>query len=306
MPIVIGHDPNPGALLALQEQMGLQEQFNNQQSRDLRAVQESSNITQAQQSSAEHQREFDITSQANQNAQAANQNFEQQKLGIEAAQAQQRAGGPNSPTVRAALAALESAHNDGSLPDDAYAAAKVNLLAGKRVTSAGDATADQRVDVQQQRQQQAVQNAGNAIMQKDFIQQHLTASDAVKAAQDKLKQFSGANQYIHPDEYKAAQLALQNAYENLGAVADRIKAKYTPQTGAPGATTQPAAPTTTTSTNVSAATGGAPTTQPAAPTLKPIPRSMMSQIISQNGNDPDAAMKAASQQGYDPNNIIPG
>lgn len=293
MPIVIGHDPNPGALLALQQQMGLQEQFNNQQSRDLRAVQESSNITQAQQSAAEHQREFDITSQANQNAQAANQNYEQQKLGLEAAQLQTRAGGPNSPTVRAALSAMESAHNDGSLPDDAYAAAKVNLLAGKHVTSAGDATADQRADSADARNQAAIANATQSMMNKDIATAHVSASDEVKgalAAQKKAIPYTA--------EWNAAGVAVQNAYAKLAGVADSVRAKYAPPTGAP---TQP---TVTTSANVSAATGGAPTTQP-APALKPLPRNVASQFLANSGNDMNAAKQAAQAAGYDPNNVLP-
>jgi hypothetical protein len=303
MPIVIGHDPNPGALLALQEQMGLQEQFNNQQSRDLRAVQEASQINATNDAAAEHQREFDITSQANQSAQAANQNFEQQKLGIEAAQAQQRAGGPQSPTVKAALAALESAHNDGSLPDDAYAAAKVNLLAGKRVTSAGDATADQRADSADARNQQAIATARDSMMNKEIAQGHQSASDEVKAAQAAVK---GTIPYTQ--QWYSAQNALQAAYGKLAGVGDSVKAKYNqPATGAPA--TQPAA---VNSSNVSAATGGAPPGSAAggsaapAPSLKPIPRSIMSQLIGQNANDPAAAKAAATQQGYDVNNIVPG
>lgn len=297
MPIVIGHDPNPGALLQLEQQMGLQEQFNNQQARDLRAVQESANITQGQQAAQEHQREFNITSQANQQAEADNTQYQQSKIAVESAQAQQRYGGANSPTTRAALSALEDAHNNGSLPDDAYAAAKVNLLAGKRVTSAGDATADQRADTADTRAQQAMQNASASAMNKDIAQAHMSASDEVKAAQAAVK---GAIPYTK--EWYDANNAVQAAYSKLAGVGDTIKAKYAPQSAAGAPQAGPTA--------AQAATGAAGPPAGAAPTgapaLKPIPRSMISQFIANNGNDPNAAKKAAQAAGFDPNNIIPG
>lgn len=295
MPIVIGHDPNPGALLTLQQQMGMQEQFNNQQSRDLRAVQESANITQGQQAAQEHQREFDITSQANKNAEADNAQYQQSKIAIESAQLQQRAGGPSSPTVRAALSALEDAHNSGQLPDDAYAAAKVNLMAGKRVTSASDATADQRADSSDARAQQAVANARDSMMNKEIAQAHTSASDDVKAAQAAVK---GTIPYTK--EWYAANNAVQAAYSKLAGVGDTVRAKYQP------APTQPGPTAATAATGGATPAAAAPAAAPTAPALKPIPRSMISQFIANNGNDPSAAKQAAQAAGFDPNNIIPG
>ena len=310
MPIVIGHDPNPGALLDLQYQMGLQEQFNNQQSRDLRAIQEAGQINNQNNELAEKQREFDATQQSNQAARADNQQYENTKLGIEAAQAQARAPGASNPTTQAALAQVEQLHNNGTLDDNAYAAAKLNLMSGKRVLSGSDTTAGERADTQQQRAQQAMQTAAAAAMNREIAQGHMSASDEVKAAQAEQK---AAIPYT-PEWYTAGQ-KVQAAYAKLAGVADSVKAKYQPQSTQPAGSAPAAAGAGANGSAGAAPMPGAAAGPPgpqvnggaqAAPALKPIPRSMISQFISQSGNDPNAAKQAAQAAGYDPNNVIPG
>ncbi len=328
MPIVIGHDPDPGALLQLQYQMGLQEQFNNQQSRDLRAVQEAGNITQQQQQDQERAREFDVTTSDKQQQNAARQQYDQGRLGIESAQLQQRPGSPTSTAAMAALNVIEQAHNNGTLDDDSYNSAKINLAAGRNITSPSGMTAQQNADANTQRAQQAVDNARQTMINHEIGQTTQSVTAEVKAAEATVKSLGVAGQWTNPQAYAAAQMALQAAYAKLANVSDSVKAKYAQSPGGTSApTTQPAAAASGTASGAmgvvpqpgtplgnsaygSAQSGPAATgtvgQAPAAPTLRPIPQSIKTQFLTQNGNDPNAAQAAAKAAGYDPTQIVPG